>query len=197
MWHRGVLETDDLDVEAMLAKAQSQRWNVYFQPPVSGQEKLLDYLGRYVYRIAMSNHRIVNVADGQVTCEYYDNQDEGKLKTMTVSAVDFIGMFLQHVLPRRFVRIRHFGLHHASCREKLQEARQLLGLPRALPIILKLKLLDWLMLILESEQDPRLCPYCGEGLMLPIHEFGPIPAWRVKLLVIMAMITKWKPAFVT
>jgi hypothetical protein len=181
----------------MVAHALGQRWNVYFQPPVSSQEKLLDYLGRYVYRIAMSNHRIVKVDKGQVTFEYYDNRDEGKLKNRTVSAVDFIGLFLQHVLPRRFVRIRHFGLHQASCRAKLQAARQLLGLPRALPIILKLKLLDWLRLILETDQDPRLCPYCGEGLMLVIQEFGPIPAWRVKLLGLMEIFTRWKPSFVT
>ena len=198
LWQSGKLDTDQgkMDVETMLEKALSQRWNVYFQPPVSGQEKLLDYLGRYVYRIAISNHRIVNVADGKVSFEYYDNQDEGKLKTLTLSADDFIGMFLMHVLPRRFVRIRHFGLHHASCREKLQQVRQLLGLPRALPVILKLKLLDWLMTILDTDQDPRQCPYCGEGLMLPIHEFGPIPAWRTKLLAIIAIFARWKPAWV-
>ena len=198
LWQAGKLDTAEgqLDVEQMLAKALNQRWNVYFQPPVSGQEKLLDYLGRYVYRIAISNHRLVKVADGQVSFEYFDNPDQGKLKTLTVSAVDFIGMFLMHVLPRRFVRVRHFGLHHPSCRAKLQHARQLLGLPRTLPVILKLKLLDWLMLILDTDQDPRLCPYCGQGLMLVLHEFGPIPAWRVKLLAIMAVLTRWKPALV-
>ena len=198
LWQAGQLDTAEgqLDVAQMLAQALRQRWNVYFQPPVSGPAQLLDYLGRYVYRIAISNHRIVKVADGQVSFEYYDNRDAGKLKIMTLPAVEFIRRFLQHVLPRRFVRVRHFGLHHPSCREKLQAARQLWGLPRALPVILKLKLLDWLRLILETEQDPRLCPYCGQGLLMVIREFGPIPAWRVKLLVLMELMTKWKPAWV-
>jgi hypothetical protein len=198
LWQAGKLDTGEasLDVESMLQKATNQNWNVFFQPPVSGTQNLLDYLGRYVYRIAVSNHRIVNVQAGKVTFEYYDNQEGGKLKRLTVSAVDFIGLFLMHVLPRRFVRIRHFGLHHPSCRGKLQQARKLLGLPFELPVMLKLKLLDWLMLILDTDQDPRLCPYCGEGLMLVIHEFGPIPAWRVKLLALIAVISRWKPAFV-
>lgn len=89
------------------------------------------------------------------------------------------------------MRIRHFGLHHESSRKKLKEARKLLGLPRELPVMMKLKL------ILETDQDPRLCPYCGEGLMMPIHEFGPIPAWRVKLLAIMNIFMRWQPGFAT
>ena len=199
LWQADELDVADgtLDVEEMVVKALSQRWNVYFQPPVSGREKLLDYLGRYVYRIALSNHRIMKVAEGMVSFSYYDNQDAGKLKMLKMPAVDFIGLFLMRVLPRRFVRIRHFGLHHSSCREKLKQARQLLGLPKELPIMLKLKLLDWLMTFLDTEQDPRLYPYCGAGLMLVIHEFGPVPAWRVKLLALMEVFTRWKPSFVT
>lgn len=187
----------ELDVEGMLEETRQKRWNVYFQPPIGDKEKLLDYLGRYVYRIAMSNHRIVKVEKGQVSFEYYDNRDEGKKKVKTVGAVEFIGNYLMHVLPKRFVRIRHYGLHHGSCREKLKEARKLLGLPRALPVMLKLKLVDWLMLILKTEEDPRQCQYCGEGLMLPVSEFGPIPAWRLKVLVIMNMFFRWKPGFAT
>ena len=198
LWQAGKLDTRDgeLAVEAMLEKALSQNWNVYFQPPIRRTERLMDYLGRYVYRIAISNHRIVEFGKGRVTFEYYDNRDRGKLKRLTVTAVEFIGLFLAHVLPRRFVRVRHFGLHHPSCRGKLQQARKLLGLPSELPVMLKLKLLDWLKLILETDQDPRLCPYCGQGLMLVIHEFGPIPAWRVKLLAVMAILSRWKPGLV-
>jgi len=199
LWEEGELDTGEgkMEVGRMLEEARGKRWNVYFQPPIGDKEKLLDYLGRYVYRIAMSNHRIVKVADGQVSFEFYDNRDEGKKKVKTMSAVNFIGMFLMHVLPRQFMRIRHFGLHHGSSRKKLKEARKLLGLPRELPVMMKLKLIDWLKLILEKDQDPRLCSYCGEGLMLPVHEFGPIPAWRVKLLAIMNIFTRWQPGFAT
>jgi Putative transposase len=69
-------------------------------------------------------------------------RDAGKLKQIRLSAVEFIGRFLAYILPSRFVRIRHYGLHHGSCRGKLQQARRLLGLPMQLPILVKLKLLD-------------------------------------------------------
>ena len=93
---------------------------------------------------------------------------------MTLPALEFIRRFLMHVLPDRFVRIRHYGLHHGSCRAKLQQARRLLGLPAALPVVLQLKLLDWLKKILQTEQDPRLCQTCHKGWMLPVRPVGPM-----------------------
>ncbi len=149
-----------------------------------------------MFRIAISNHRIVDVNNGQVTFEYYDNRDkvegQGKLKRMTISAVEFIGRFLAHVLPSHFVRIRHFGLHHGSCRQKLQAARQLLGLPRELPVIQKLKLLEWLKSILKTDDDPRLCPVCRQGILVPVWEFGPSDGWRVALLHFLELFKRWK-----
>jgi hypothetical protein len=114
---------------------------------------------------------------------------------MSLSAMEFIRRFLSHVLPNRFVRIRHFGLHHGSCRAKLQQARRVLGLPFQLPAILKLKFLDWFKKIMQSEQDPRLCKFCGIGLMLPIREFGPVFGWRLKLASALGSFTQWKNAF--
>jgi len=149
-------------------------------------------LGRYIFRIAISNHRILNVKNGQVTFSYFDNRDHGNLKQMTLSAVEFLSRFLAHVLPSRFVRIRHFGLHHGTCRTKLQQARRLLGLPMQLPIILKLKLLEWLKQVLQTEADPRLCPNCHQGILIPGQEFGPVWGWRVHLLPMLAVFEKWR-----
>ena len=185
----------NLDVPQMLSEAQSKDWEVFIQPPLYGVEKLIEYLARYIFRIAISNHRIVSVKSDQVTFKYFDNRDHGKLKLMTLSAMEFIGRFLSHVLPSRFVRIRHFGLHHGSCRAKLQQARRVLGLPFQLPIILKLKFLDWFKKIMQSEQDPRLCKFCGMGLMLPVREFGPVFGWRLKLHTVLGLLTTWKNAF--
>jgi predicted Zn-ribbon and HTH transcriptional regulator len=200
LWQAGKLDTQEgkLDVAGMLAVAGKKKWEVYIEPQRydGGSEKLIEYLGRYVFRIAISNHRILEVKNGQVTFEYYDNRDQeegkGKLKRMTIPAVEFIGRFLSHVLPSHFVRIRHFGLHHGSCRQKLQAARQLLGLPRQLPVIQKLKLLEWLQSILKTDTDPRLCPVCGQGLLVPVWEFGPIDGWRVALLHFLGLFKRWK-----
>ena len=183
LWQEEKLDTMDgkLDVAGMLAEAESKDWEVYIQAPPCGLEKLLDYLGRYVFRIAISNHRILAVERGTVTFEYYDNRRDGALKQMTLPAEEFIRRFLLHVLPEHFVRIRHFGLHHGSCRARLQQARRLLGLPSELPIPIKLKLLDWLKKVLQSEEDPRLCPFCRQGIMVPLREFGPLSGWRASL----------------
>jgi Putative transposase/Transposase zinc-binding domain len=183
MAEKELLNTADgrLDVAGMLAEGLSKDWEVYIQAPEYGVDNLLEYLARYIFRIAISNHRIVDIQHGKVTFEYYDNRQEGKLKRMSLTAEEFIHRFLLHVLPRRFVRIRHFGLHHASCRAKLQEARRLLGLSSKLPVVAKLVLLDWLKTVLKSEADPRLCPYCGKGLLLPLRPFAPISGWRVAI----------------
>ncbi|MGB7875130.1 MAG: transposase, partial [Anaerolineales bacterium] len=106
----------NLDVAGMLRKANAKNWEVFIQPPLYGPEKLIDYLGRYVFRIAISNHRILGLNNGLVRFSYFDNREDGKHKQMILPAVEFIGRFLSHVLPERFVRIRHFGLHHGSCR---------------------------------------------------------------------------------
>jgi hypothetical protein len=197
LWADDKLNTHDgrLDVRDMLKEATSKDWEVYIQAPLYGAEKLIEYLARYIFRIAISNHRIVAVGKDTVTFKYFDNRDHGKEKLMTLPAIEFIRRFLSHVLPAHFVRIRHFGLHHSSCRAKLQHARRLLGLPIELPFISKLKFLDWFKSISGSDADPRICKFCGKGLMLPIREFGPIFGWRLKLHALLGLFTSWINAF--
>jgi hypothetical protein len=197
LWVDGKLNTHDgaLDVQSMLQQALSKDWDVYIQAPLYNKEKLIEYLGRYIFRIAISNHRIVAVGKDTVTFKYFDNRDNGKEKLMTLSAMEFIRRFLSHVLPDGFVRVRHFGLHNASCRAKLQHARRVLGLPFQLPIILKLKFLDWFKQITKSDDDPRICKFCGKGMMLPIREFPPQHGWRLKLVSWLEVFRSWKFAF--
>jgi len=114
---------------------------------------------------------------------------------MTLSAMEFIRRFLSHVLPDGFVRVRHFGLHNSSCRAKLQHARRVLGLPFQLPVILKLKFLDWFKKITQSDNDLRICKFCGIGMMLPIREFGPVHGWRLNLVSWLEVFRSRKYAF--
>jgi len=94
-------------------------WVVYAKQPFGGPEHVLHYLARYTHRVAISNHRIVNVADGQVTFRWKDYAHGSKQRTMTVSGEEFLRRFLLHVLPRGFVRIRFFGFLANRRRAKL------------------------------------------------------------------------------
>jgi hypothetical protein len=84
-------------------------WIVYSKPPFGGPDYVLQYLGRYTHRVAISNHRLVSLAAGQVTFRWRDSADHNQQKLMTVSLDKFLRRFLLHLLPKGFVRIRHFG----------------------------------------------------------------------------------------
>jgi hypothetical protein len=84
-------------------------WIVYSKPPFGGPEYVLQYLGRYTHRVAISNHRLVALVNGQVTFRWRDSADHNRQKVMTVSRDEFLRRFLLHLLPKGFVRIRHFG----------------------------------------------------------------------------------------
>ena len=102
-------------------------WVVYAKPPFGGPERVLKYLARYTHRVAISNHRLVKSEDGQVTFRYQDYADAGRLKTMTLPAAEFLWRFVQHVLPKGFVKVRHYGLLANRHREeKLSLCRRLL-----------------------------------------------------------------------
>jgi len=197
LWADGKLNTNDgaLDVLRMLQQALSKDWEVYIQSPLYDKEKLIEYLGRYIFRIAISNHRIVAVGKDTVTFKYFDNRDDGKEKLMALPTMEFIRRFISHVLPDGFVRVRHFGLHNAACRIKLQHARHVLGLPFELPAILKLKFIDWFKKITGSDDDPRLCKFCRKGFMLTIREFPPLRGFRLKLISWLEVFRSWKHAF--
>jgi hypothetical protein len=103
-------------------------WVVYAKPPFGGPEQVLKYLARYTHRVAISNQRLVGLTKGQVTFRWKDYADGHTIKEMTLDAVEFMRRFLLHVLPRGFMRIRHYGwLSNRLCRKKLTRCRELLG----------------------------------------------------------------------
>jgi hypothetical protein len=104
-----------------------QGWVVHCQPAGRG-DQVLDYLGRYVFRVAISNSRLERIADGQVTFRYRDNRTHA-LRRVRLSAVEFLQRFLQHVLPRGCTKVRYYGLWSPTCRRQLEDARTLLSAP--------------------------------------------------------------------
>lgn len=168
-------------IEKMITAAMSRKWEVYIERPPDkadngSPETLADYLARYFHSIAISNHRIVKVDDDGVTFGYRDNRAGGAEKETTLPGVEFIRRFLLHVLPHRFVRVRHYGLHHNQAQGWRRQVRALLGLPGQLPVGAKLQLLAWLATFMAK--DPNLCPHCAQGQMQLVREFGPIEGWR-------------------
>ncbi|MGH7164194.1 MAG: IS91 family transposase [Nitrospiraceae bacterium] len=147
-----------------LAKLRRHDWVVYAKAPFAGPRQLLDYLGRYTHRVAISNERILGLDNGMVRFRWRDRAHGDVLKVMELEAEEFIRRFLLHVVPDGFVRIRHFGLLANRTRKaKLDRSRTLLGQDPA-PLETATQSVRDLMLRLTGV-DIDLCPVCHRGRM--------------------------------
>ncbi len=143
-----------------LSALRHQPWVVYSKAPFAGPEKLLNYLGHYTHRVAISNGRLLSCADGQVVFHYRDRAAGDLRKIMTLPADEFLRRFLCHVLPSGFQRIRHYGLLASRTKHAdLPRCRQLLGTPTPPPPVRKTTA-EWILLLLGIEVDR--CPRCGQ-----------------------------------
>jgi hypothetical protein len=113
----------------LIKRAKGPEWVVYAKPPFAGPQQVLDYVGRYTHRVAISNNRLAGIENGQVHFQWKDYRDRSQVKTMSLSADEFIRRFLIHVLPAGFQRIRYYGFLGNRYREqKLALCRRLLGM---------------------------------------------------------------------
>ena len=127
-------------------------WITYIEPPKGSPENVIEYIGRYSFRVAISNERIKDISNGKITFEYKDYKDESKIKLMTISAEEFIRRFLMHVLPNRFTKIRHYGiLSNRNKKTIIKMCRILIGtvVNNDFTINIKRKLKEF------------VCPICG------------------------------------
>jgi hypothetical protein len=160
---------------AQLAAVACIDWVVYAKPPFAGPEQVLGYLGRYTHRVAIANSRLVGLADGQVSFTWKDYRQDGKTKTMTLPADEFIRRFLQHTVPDGFHRIRHIGFLANSHRsEKLALCRKLLAVSPPEPVPPR----RWQDRLRDlTGEDIDACPCCG-GRMLTCGVIPPQPPPR-------------------
>ena len=114
-------------LQQVTPKLWKKNWVVHCQPAGQGQ-KVLDYLGRYVFRIAISNSRLERIDNREVTFRYRDNRSQ-QIRHVTLPALEFLSRFLQHVLPRGCAKVRYYGICSSSYRGKLDQARTLLSQP--------------------------------------------------------------------
>jgi len=114
----------------LLRQSCRQKWVVYAKRPFGGPEHVLQYLGNYTHRIAISNHRLVGMANGQVSFRFRDSVHNNKKRVMTLRIEEFLRRFFLHVLPGGFVRIRHFGfMANRQRQQRLAICRKLLNAP--------------------------------------------------------------------
>jgi hypothetical protein len=162
--------------EQFLAPAACAEWVVYAKAPFGGPEQVLEYLGRYTHRVAISNRRLVDFSDGSVAFRWKDCRYDNKPKVMRLSAAEFTRRFLLHGLPSRLQRIRHYGLLANRTREaKLESCREVLSVASPAPNAQDQH---------EDYRDRYLrlagvslldCPACKNGRMVCIETLLPRP----------------------
>lgn len=153
------------------AEQAREAWCVYSKPPVSGAEGVLKYLARYVDRVAISNHRLVSLEDGEVIFRYKDYRRGHRLRTMTLPAEEFLRRFLMHVLPPGFQKVRSYGLlANVSREEKLTRCRAELAVP---PVKIPSEMP-------QTRSDAPACPCCGQTVWKQI-EWTPCPSLPERL----------------
>jgi len=146
-----------------------KEWVVFCEKSQKGYLGIIEYLAKYSYRVAISNDRIVGIANDKVLFRYKDYQDNGKRKPMKLDAVEFIRRFMLHVLPEGFCKIRYYGIFSSRNRtSKLKHIRHVLGRKA---VKAKFAGLTWSeMLYLLTGVDPLKCPVCKTGKMIPLTD---------------------------
>ena len=148
-----------------------KQWVVYAKKPFPSSDKVVEYIGRYSHRVAISNHRIKNVENGKVTFSWIDYRTE-KIGMLSLDASDFLLRFFLHVLPSGFVKIRHYGIlssrNKSACIEKIRSHF-------AVPSFDKpAKDKSWIDVFVQIYgRHPKLCPCCGKGMMMAMDIFTP------------------------
>ena len=161
---------------ALCRQLRRKQWVVYAKPPFGGPEQVLKYLARYTHRVAIANSRITAADSDSVSFRYQDYAHGNRNCVMTLAAMEFPRRFLQHVLPARFVRMRHYGLlANRACKEKLPLCRLLIAHATGRNI----SPAPDLSACLEAPADAgERCPACHLGTMRRIQDFRSQPTWE-------------------
>ena len=157
----GDMNTGDKEVQQAIKKAGYKKWKVYAKAPFGGPEQVIKYLGRYTHKTAITHHRILSVSQGVVKFKYKDYNDANKMKETELTEQEFLRRFELHILPKRFVRIRHYGfLRNQGKNARLQEIRESMNLE---PAPLKVDIPASVKLLEKFGRDVMLCEKCGQG----------------------------------
>jgi hypothetical protein len=163
---------------ARLREAARPEWVVYAKRPFAGPEQVLAYLSRYTHRVALSPRRLLAADETRVTFAYKDYADSSRPKTMTLETKEFVRRFCLHVLPERFVKIRHYGLlGNRQKQTRLAQARELLG-AAPVPAPAEPKPVPELLQAPTTERPSACCPFCQRPGLVRLREVPPRPGTR-------------------
>jgi len=159
--------------ESFRTRFYHKKWVVYCKPPFGGPEGVLKYIGRYTHRIAISNNRILSNQDGRVSFLWRDYADDNRQKTMTLQTDEFIRRFLLHILPDRFVRIRHCGLlANRNRKDNIAACHKMLAGEKVTKEKNRETWQEQLLRICGI--DVTACPVCKKGRMNRIERLLPV-----------------------
>ena len=162
-------------------KCFDKDWVVYARPPAKGVDQVLEYIARYAYRVAITNSRILEVTDTEISYDYKDYRKSGKHGVMTMYIDNFLNLLSQHILPERFVRIRHYGILSPACRETLRSIQQQLDVP---PVPKERKKKSYLDICNEKGWEIGVCKDCNcrriiVGIIDPTPRAPPLRIWHM------------------
>jgi hypothetical protein len=161
---KAFLQSEGLEFsDELRQEIYKKEWVVYAKRPFGGAGQVIEYLGRYTHKIAISNHRIQSIDNGEVLFNYKDYGDGGKVKTMTLVASEFLRRFCLHILPKGFRKIRHYGILSSRNKKKFRELQAKMA-----PEELK----NEAIIYIHPGFKAKSCPCCGKGEMHVIMNFG-------------------------
>lgn len=167
LWQTNKLKIPDRfnpDFDILKKVLYKTNWNVFAEKPLKGPEQIINYLGRYINRVAISNSRIKSFKDGKVTFSYTDNKTKSIGRLMTLNDTDFINRFLQHILPQGFYKIRYFGIYAQINSDKRADCFELLDETSFFPLFEALPLSEVIRIV--TGFDISFCPVCKRGRMI-------------------------------
>ena len=160
------------DISVLKRKLYQKSWNVYTKKSMASPQSVIQYLGKYTHRVAISNNRIVEVKQGKVSFRWKDYRKGAKNQLLCLDVEEFIGRFSRHILPSGFYKIRYYGLLAAVNKTKKQQCFSLINKPQHVPLLQGLTTKQVIRVVTGKEPDS--CPKCRKGKIMPHTILEPV-----------------------
>jgi hypothetical protein len=176
---RKILNAADDHFKNIITAIGFKKWNVDARKPFGGPAQVIEYLGRYTHKVAITHHRIISVNDTTITFRYKDYRDGSKVKVMVLPHEEFVRRFEKHILPKGFVKIRSYGfMKNYNKTARLNALRQSMQLP---PMPPKVRVQVQQRMLEKYGKDITICPRCERGKMILKETFRAVYRYRINL----------------